>query len=1434
MTISNSASTGQLLQPISPEPLVDHRSDPFGRTALGGIGAFFLILTFIQAPGLIVDDTKLPVIMAPLAWMRSALHLWNPSVSSGSVQAGTFGYLFPMAPFFELTHVLHIPVWIAERIWLATLLTVGAWGVIRLSEALGIGTRRARVLGAIAYCVAPIVVDWAAISALLLAVVFLPWVLQPLVVGAREGSPRRAAAKSGIAVALMGGVNATIVVSALPLAVIWLFTRAPGPRRRSLMGWWVVCVVMACFWWAVATILQGKYGYNYLPYTETPAITTSPASAFEAIRGASNWQNYYDLGGPLVPGGWTLVTSWVGILATAIVAALGLAGLARRIPERLFLVAGLSFGVVVIAIGYGGKLGGPFSSRVVSLLSGGLGPLRNVSKFSPDVALPIALGLIWLISTTSVDEFRGRWARRLPVKKSRTLVGAIALVAVVFAAIPFWQQQLYPSGGFAAIPLYWAQAAEWLDHHQGTQTALLVPGAPFAQYTWGDPQDEPLSVLTSTSITARSIIPLGSDQNTDMLSAVEDALATGSPQPGLASYLSRSGVDYVVERNDLNLRATGALPPAQVHQVLSESPGLVRVAAFGSYLPRSQIAQGILPVYDAPSYTRLRPVEIYRVEPKASEVQTFPASSPLVVSGSAGSLLPLAGTRVLDGHAAVLGNDLHSATAASKANATWVITDGNQRRAVAFGKVDNNLSYLLGPEQELYRYPPLTYGSPGPTDSQTVAAPIGAKSVDASSYSSTTLNLDPSEGPASAFDGNPSTAWVASGAGRSIGQWVSITFDREVDLKSIAIAPLDDSPNRPTIEWVTLTTDRGSVRRYIPVRSTPVTVTVAPGWTRQLKIAIYNVRSAKKRVNPPLGAGITDVTIPGVSFTPAMRLPSDQLSTFSKKPQGATILNFADPVTNPNLDFDGPISNQPPITRRFALPKAMSTTISGTAVPNPGPELEALLSALTTSPKEPIQVSASSSLRDLPRFRAQNLIGSSPLPWIAGLNDKDPSITLRWSGIRSVDSIAIGVSNRASRPTGLLITSPSGSRTVSLPRHGGVVSFAPLNTDTMQIHFLGVVERKSTVPTGSLPVGLPRPTRIVLPVGLSSVAVPSLENRTESAMPVPSTRIALPCGSGPTVDVDDVSLPTQVSGTLGNLVNLQPMDIHLCGAQAAELGAGENNVSFPPGSAFRVTGLLIEPADSVLGASSPGPKRTVTVLSWNPGVRTLRVGAGSSAYVQVSENYNPGWAATMDGHRLQSVSLDGWEQAWVVPSSQSGIMTMTFTPDRTYRAGLLIGGLLLLALFLLAFLGKNRSRKEPVGPRSKLPSLLLVGGAAVVVFCVGGVLVFLLVPLVAATYRWGTRFASAIAGLAFAAAGILVAVQPNSDPFGYILSSGAFGAPAQLLSVVALGAVLSAVIVDDGRLPLGLVELVGSPGGLPAANGSSRTQPSQTLEDTKS
>jgi arabinofuranan 3-O-arabinosyltransferase len=1466
-------ATPELSPPAAPE--LGPCGDPLSRRVLAGLGAFFFVVTLVQAPGLIVDDTKLQVVMAPWAWMRSSLHLWSLTVSSGSVQDQTFGYLFPMAPFFELTHLLHVPTWLAERIWLALLLTVGAWGVIRVAEALGIGKRWARVLGGVAYCAAPIVVTWAASSATLLAVMLLPWLLQPLVVGSRRGSPRKAAARSGVAVALMGGVNATVVLAVLPVGVLWLLTRERGSRRRALTVWWVVSVGLACFWWLVPTVLQGKYGYNYVPYTESAATTTSTASAFEALRGASYWTDYYHLGGPLIPGAWTLVTSAAAIVGTAMVTALGLAGLARRIPERLFQVACLSVGVVVIAVGYGGSLAGPFSHQAQVLLQGGLAPLRSVAKFSPDVALPVALGVVWLVSTVSTastDRIRFprrtwpgvRWrvaqrspdvllpvtlgvawllwtvsggpgrarradwssvrssvARRspdvlLPVTLGvarlasaeadrrhreptssrprrngwRMVSGLVALVVVVLAAMPFWQRDLYPTGGFAAIPHYWTQAADWIQDHQGNQTTLLVPGATFGEYTWGKPLDEPLSVLTSTSVTSRSVVPLGSNGNTVMLSTVEDAIVTGTAQPGLAEYLSRSGIDYVVERNDLNLKLTGAPPPAVVHQALSESAGLTEVASFGPYLPASQVTRGALPAYDSPSSVHLRPVEIFRVGPAVSEVQTFAASHPLVVSGSSGSLLPLAGAGVLSGRPAVLAKDPEATGAASSPGATWAVTDGNQRRAVSFGQIDNSDSYLLGPGQRpggSSAAIPLNYQVVSGSDTQTVSAPIGASSVAATSVGSSPLFNEPSEGPDSAFDGDPTTAWVATAAGQSVGQSLSITFDRAIPLAWIAVTPLNDTTMRPSIRRITVTTDRGSVHPTIPDRDAPVGVDVAPGSTRHLTITIDAVRPpTTPSFIGPLGAGITDVAIPGVSFHSAMRLPIDDPVDSSGASRNSIMVNLDAPVTNPNLDFIDRTTLLEPIPRKVVLPQAMAAIIDGTAVPTPGQPLEALLTFLATPPHQIVQITASSWMGGLPRFRPENLVEQSPSPWIAGVGDPDPSLTLHWTGSVSVGSISLGLSAQASRPTEVVVSSPAGSRRVTVPRNGGVVSFAPMTTDTLTVRFVGVTKGVTAVPISGIP--------LPLPVGLSSIGVPALAATPPTPFS-PSTPIALGCGSGPMVTIDGNAVSTSVTGTLGNLIDLQPMTIHGCTLAGVQLTAGMHVISFPAGSPFLVTGLLARSptATPAPGGSAP---RSARVVTWSPSRRSVLVGAGPATYLQVAQNFNPGWVATLGGRSLTAVRLDGWQQGWLVPAGGAGTMTMTFTPDHTYRAALLLGGLFLVLLAILAVAGRGRSPAAPVGPRQRVGVWVLAAAAALIGISVGGWLALALVPLVLVARRWGSTPMAVIAGAAFTAAGIMVAWHPSAVPGAH---EGAFGAPAQAASVVALCAVLSAVVAGDRR-----------------------------------
>ena len=761
-----------LLTRIRPTELSDRaEARPLSRRVLAAIGICFFAVCFAQSPGLIEFDTKLPMIVTPISYFGAVLHLWNQSVFGGTVEQGA-GFLVPQGLFFITTYLLHIPAWVAERIWLATLLTVGCWGVVRLAEALGIGNRWARVLAGVAYCVAPIVVTWVSNSGDLLALVLLPWLLRPLVVGSREGSTRRAAARSGVAVALMGGANAAVVLAVLPLGVIWLMTRQAGPRRRSLASWWVVAVAMACFFWLVSLVFVQHFGYNYLPYTETSITTTSTASVFESLRGASYWLNYYALGGPLIRGAWILVSEPVVIMGTVVVTALGLAGLCRRLPERLFLVTSLVFGVVVISAGYPGPLGGLFSHSVQNILQGSLAPFRNISKFSPDVALPLVLGLAWTISAPRKPVERRVVTLAVSRSGTRIALTMIAAAAVFVAAAPFWQGELYPSGGFSSIPSYWQQVGAFLNEHQGHENALLVPGSSSAYYTWGNPADEPLQSLASTSLEWRNITPIGSNGYNQMLDAVEQALDSGNSPAGLAEYLSREGIDYVVERNDLDLNASGAPPPAQVHQVLAETPGLTEVASFGPFLPASQVAFGRLPVYDSPTYLRLRAVNVYRVDASNSAVQSFPASDPVVISGDVGGIVSLASAGALNDRVSVLSGDTASPGVSKAAQATWAITDGNQRRVTSFGSIRSNQSYLLGPDQQL---PTAVPGVPDSFDvvpgvqHQTVSAPVDAKSVSASSYGSTPLQVTPSQGPASAFDDDPNTAWVADAATTPLG-----------------------------------------------------------------------------------------------------------------------------------------------------------------------------------------------------------------------------------------------------------------------------------------------------------------------------------------------------------------------------------------------------------------------------------------------------------------------------------------------------------------------------------------------------------------------------------------------------------------------------------------------------------------------------------------
>jgi hypothetical protein len=126
---------------------------------------------------------------------------------------------------------------------------------------------------------------------------------------------------------------------------------------------------------------------------------------------------------------------------------------------------------------------------------------------------------------------------------------------------------------------------------------------------------------------------------------------------------------------------------------------------------------------------------------------------------------------------------------------------------------------------------------------------------------------------------------------------------------------------------------------------------------------------------------------------------------------------------------------------------------------------------------------------------------------------------------------------------------------------------------------------------------------------------------------------------------------------------------------------------------------------------------------------------------------------------------------------------------------LAVGALFLFALAALA-LTRRRSRRAlpPVGPIRQANALIVSAIGLVVLALVSGALALVYLPMLVIAARWGRRVTTVIAGVAFAAAGVAVAISPGAEP---ATGLGAFGAPAQIFSAIALAAVLASVVATD-------------------------------------
>ncbi|MBT2224775.1 alpha-(1-_3)-arabinofuranosyltransferase family protein [Nonomuraea sp. NEAU-A123] len=1193
----------------------------------------FAVLTFTTKPGDVISDTKLDLALNPLGWLERAAHLWDLQ-HFGQLQNQVAGYLFPMGPFFALGDLAHLAPWVTQRLWLTVLLCVAFLGVERLGRQLGVGTPGTRIVGALAYALAPrtlsiigeISIEW-------LPAAMLPWILIPLLTATETGQRARAAVRSGLAVALCGGVNAVAVLAVLIAPVLYILTRpSPVPRWRML-GWWSGAVAVATLFWWLPLLLVGRYAFSFLPYTETASTTTQVTSLTNVLRGASDWVRYLTVGGVTdQPAGYAIATSAVLVVITGLLAALGLAGLARRdLPAKGFLLVVFVVGVAALVAGHTSALEPVVAEPVRWLLDGPLAPLRNLRKFDPLVRLPLAFGLAHLLAG------------------ARLRLRSVALVALAGLVLPVFNQGLGAPGDFKEVPLYWRQAAAWVNENAGDDGVLVVPGAKFGEYLWGRPMDDPMQPLFTARWTTRQVAAAGSVGLTRLLDAIDQRLTAGYGSPGLTEVLRRMGVRYLVVRNDLMRANLQGAWPSRIYEALRESPGITKVRSFGGEVGDT-VTDDVIDSVDWP----FPALEIYEVSGSSDLLSVQSAGDAVQVRGGPDSLLTMGDLGLLgDGPVLVNGD-------AGKRETPAVVSDALRLRERQFGEIRSNWTPTLTADRrdDFSGVKTLDLLEDGWLRDTATAEYDGISSITASS---SVADADAVPGlsatgrsPWAAMDGDYETGWESGGWHRPQGEWLRVDLPRRRVIPAFQATFTNNVLLGQSVKRVAVETEGGRIEQDVQRTNSPQRLRVPPGatsWLRVRILATYNADwSFVQRV------GITELTIPGILPGRTIRLPGEGGDAFvmdrglDSRPW--CMRNQSRWICNPLLARPG--EEGAGFDRTFTVKQGQKAAVRGSAILRDSKLVDrftrlggGLTRVIGSSQASKDAVSAPRSAFD----------ADAATTWIPAAGDPEPTLTLGWQPRRVLSRIQIARPGGDKQPLDVVLTGDKGAVRSGRVDANGYLSFKPLATTRLKLRFYATSKRLQV-------------TELVIP-GVQPASRPE------------GVPFRLACGQGPSLQVNGVTVATKVTGTFADLLEQRP--VRFTGCSRAALTAGDNRVRAAGWDPFAVENLVIGslPAEppAVEGAAVPG--------TWTLSAREAKVTAPKDAFLVVNENYNAGWRAELDGKELRPVRIDGWKQAWELPAGTSGTVRMEYLPDRPYWLALALGlaGIALLTLLALVLRG---------------------------------------------------------------------------------------------------------------------------------------------------
>jgi hypothetical protein len=1279
------------------------------RSAIGYalLAALAYIPPLLTAPGKVAADTKQYLYLDPGRLMARATSMWDPNVAMGTVTHQTIGYLFPMGPFYWIFDQLGVPDWIAQRLWLGSLLFFAALGVLylfRTFDLRGPGI----VVAALAYMCTPYVLDYAArISVLLLPWAALPWMIGIIRKALRDGGWRYPALFA-IVVQIVGGVNATALIFAGVGPVLWIVYAWLVAREVDFMRALRVTVrtfaltVATSLWWIAGLRMQGGYGLNVLKYSETVDTVARTSTPNEVLRGLGYWFFYgQDRLGSWIEAARDYTQHPIVILAGyGLVVLMLLAAAFVRWRHRIYFIALLLVGVIISVGAHPYDSPTPLGALFKAFATGSTAglALRSTGRAVPLVVLALAVFLGLAVNKIS-ERLRahGRVALAIAVP-----VVVVALVFVNFPALidgTFYGKNLQRPEN---IPSYWTQAIAALNAGSHQTRILEEPGSDFASYTWGNTVDPITPGLTDRPYVARELIPFGTPGSADLLQAVDERIQEGTADPrGLVAVWRRMGIGDVVARNDIQYQRYDLVRPTEMARVLAQTPGLGAPQAYGPVKTFATPGYQDEITLAAPAHQAGVPsLVIYPVDSPTPIVRAESTDNAVMLSGDGEGLVDAADVGLLDNAGVVQYSASNTTPAAVRAatptGATLVVTDENRLRARRWTSVRDNLGFT---EQAGAADAPLKVDPgdarldvfPGEQPSAlTTTEDVGIKQVRASSYGNT-ITYTAEDRPVMAFDGDPTTAWRAAAFGDARDERIRVTLTKPITADHVNLLQPTNRGRDRYITQVGLTFDG---KDHVNANLGPASRALSgPGQTvpfgrrtfQTLEIRVNAVNDKRPSLFGQADAvGFAEIGLPGVRAHEIIKMPTDLVDAMGPESASHPLVYImrrdavrpVPPRAQPELS----------ISRAFAVPNTRDFVLTGSATISPDANATEIARAFgVRGPK----VAASGFMAGCLACGPASAIDNDPTTaWQTPFKD----VRGQWASYTTARPISFDHIDLAFLADDAHSTPKQLTLDVDGVQH---VLPVPPNTDHAHITFPRVTGRHITLTIDDVREVQARrfatAATVLSPVAITEWGIPGLQVPTVPADIDSGCRTDL-------LKIDGHSVPVRITGAASAAGAVNGLDVRTCVTRRIALAAGPHVLATARG---KDVGFSI---DRVVLASGLHTSTTVpavpTVEVTKQGSTTVRVhvsgASGQRFWLVLGQSQSPGWRAhIVNGKGLGGSKLvDGYANGWLIsPTSASFDVAMEWTPQRQVWAALWLSlAFMILCIVIVGVTWRRRLR----------------------------------------------------------------------------------------------------------------------------------------------